>query len=56
MIDNIYKPVKPSQLKKLQIMQNIKNLMFQVIFCSWGKQIFERMMPGAMSKFFLPKA
>ena len=32
MIDGIYKTVKPSHLKKLQIIQNIKNLMFQVIF------------------------
>ena len=32
MIDAIYKTVKPSQLRKLQIIQNINNLMFQVIF------------------------
>ena len=32
MIDIIYKAVKPSLLKKLQTIQNIKNLMFQVIF------------------------
>ena len=32
MVDIIYKTVKPSHLKKLQIIQNIKNLMFQVIF------------------------
>ena len=32
MIDIIYKTVKPSHLKKLQIIQNIKNLVFQVIF------------------------
>ena len=32
MIDIIYKDVKPSHLKKLQIIQHIKNLMFQVIF------------------------
>ena len=32
MIDIIYKNVKPSHLEKLQIMQNINNLMFQVIF------------------------
>ena len=32
MIDIIYKTVKLSHLKKLQIMQNMKNLMFQVIF------------------------
>ena len=31
-IDIIYKTVKLSHLKKLQITQNIKNLMFQVIF------------------------
>ena len=32
MIDIIYKPVKPSHLKKLQIMQNINNLISQVNF------------------------
>ena len=32
MIDVIYKTVKPSHLKKLQIIQNIKNLILQVIF------------------------
>ena len=32
MVDIIYKTVKPSPLKKLQVIQNIKNLMFQVIF------------------------
>ena len=32
MINIIYKIVKPSYLKKLQIIQNTKNLMFQVIF------------------------
>ena len=32
MIDIIYKTVKLSHLKKLQIIQNMKNLMFQVIF------------------------
>ena len=32
MIDIIYKTVKPSHLKNLQIIQNVKNLMFQVIF------------------------
>ena len=32
MIDIIYKTVKPSHLKKLQNMQDIKNQMFQVIF------------------------
>ena len=32
MIDLICKTVKPSHLEKLQIMQNIKNLMLQVIF------------------------
>ena len=32
MIDIIYKTVKPSQLKKLQIKQNKNNLIFQVIF------------------------
>ena len=32
MIDIIYKTVKPSHLKKLQAKQNIKNLLFQVIF------------------------
>ena len=31
MIDFIYKTIKPPHLKKLQVMQNIKNLMFQVI-------------------------
>ena len=30
MIDIIYKTVNPSHLEKFQIMQNIKNLMFQV--------------------------
>ena len=32
MIDNIYKSVKLSHLENLQIIQNINNLMFQVIF------------------------
>ena len=32
MMDIIYKTVKASHLKKLEVMQNIKNLMFQVIF------------------------
>ena len=32
MIDIIYKTVKSSYLKKFQIVQNIKNFMFQVIF------------------------
>ena len=32
MIDFIYKTVTPSHLKKLHIIQNIKNLMLQVIF------------------------
>ena len=32
MKDIIYKIVKPSHLKKLQVTQDIKNLMFQVIF------------------------
>ena len=32
MIDIIYKTVKPSHSKKLQVIQNVKNLMFQVIF------------------------
>ena len=37
MIDIIYKAVKPSYLKKLQIVQKIKNLMFQIIpiFFEW---------------------
>ena len=34
MTDIIYKTVKPSHLKKLQVIQTIKNLMFQVIFKS----------------------
>ena len=32
MIDFIYKTVRPSHLKKLQMIQKINNLMFQVIF------------------------
>ena len=32
MIDIIYKTVKPSHLKQLQIIKNIKNPMFQIIF------------------------
>ena len=32
LIDIIHKTVKPSHLEKLQIIQNINNLMFQVIF------------------------
>ena len=32
MIDIIHKAVKPSHLEKLQIIQNITDLMFQVIF------------------------
>ena len=74
MIDIIYKTVKPSHVKKLQIIQNIKNQMLQFIFIysdwnlikqiivssipfrCWGKQIFERMLPGGMSNFLLPRA
>ena len=68
MINIVYKTVKPSHLKKLQTIQNIKNLMFQVIFIFsdwilikqilvfftpfWGKQIFE--IPGGISNFLLP--
>ena len=32
LIDIIYKTVKPSHLEKLQIIQNVNKLMFQVIF------------------------
>ena len=32
MIDIIHKTVNPSHLKKLKTIENIKNLMFQVIF------------------------
>ena len=32
MIDIIYKTIRPSRLKKLQVIQNMKNLMFQVLF------------------------
>ena len=32
LIDTIYKTVKPSYLEKVQIMQNVNKLMFQVIF------------------------
>ena len=32
MIDIIYKTVKPLLMKKLQIIQNVNNLMFQVTF------------------------
>ena len=32
MLDAIYKTAKPSHLEKLQIMQNINNLMLQAIF------------------------
>ena len=32
LIDIIYKTVTPSYLEKLQIIQNINNLMFQAIF------------------------
>ena len=37
LIDIIYKTVKPSHLKKLQIVQNINELMFQaiLIFSDW---------------------
>ena len=73
-IDIIYKTLKPLHLKKMQIIQNIKNLIFHVIFifsdwilikqikvsstpfCCWEKQIFERMLPGGMSNFLLPRA
>ena len=34
LIDIIHKTVKPSNLEKLQIMQNINELIFQVIFIS----------------------
>ena len=34
MIDITYKTVKPSHLKKLQIIRNIINVIFQVIFIS----------------------
>ena len=32
LIDIIYKTVKPTHLEKLQIIQNVNNLIFQVIF------------------------
>ena len=72
MIDTIYKAVKQSHLKKLQIIQNINNLMLQAIFI-WNKilikqiivfstpfycrrkQIFEKMPPGGMNNFPLPR-
>ena len=72
MIDTIYKAVKQSHLKKLQIIQNINNLMIQAIFI-WNKilikqiivfstpfycrrkQIFEKMPPGGMKNFPLPR-
>ena len=34
MIDIIHKSVKPSQLEKLQIIQNIKKLMFRILLIS----------------------
>ena len=69
MIDIIYKTVKLSHLKKLQIIQNMKpnvsshlhifwlnfnktNYSFLHLFLLFGKQIFERMVPGAMSISF----
>ena len=60
MIDIICKTVRPTHLKKLQITQNINNLMFQVpnflqSFLLLGKQIFEKTVPGRMSNFPLPK-
>ena len=72
-IDIIYKTLKPSHLKKMLVIQNIKNLMLQVTFkfsdwilikqiiasstpfCCWGKQIFERMLPGGVYSFILPR-
>ena len=61
LIDIIYKTVKSSHLKKLQAIQNTKNLIFQVIvsstpYCCWRKQIFEGILPGGMSNSLLPKA
>ena len=61
LIDIIYKTVKPSYLKKLQVIQNTKNLIFQVIvsftpYCCWRKQIFDGILPGGMSNSLLPKA
>ena len=63
MID-ISKLVKPSHLEKLQIIQNINKVMFQVIFTfsdqiliefppplsSWGKETdFQKILPGVLT-------
>ena len=49
MIDIIYKTLKPLHLKKLQITQNIKNLMFQVTFI-----LPDWILIKANHSFFLP--
>ena len=46
MIDIIYETVKPSHLKKLQIMQNINNLMFQVIFAAGDNRFWKKILSG----------
>ena len=71
LIDFISKIEKPAHLKKLQIVQKIYILMFQVtfsdqilikriiipstIFCCWGKQIFKKMISGEMNNLMNDK-
>ena len=67
MVDIIYKTVKPSHLKKLQILFQaififsdwilIKQIIIPStpVYC-WGKQIFEKMWYERMSNSLLPRA
>ena len=47
LIDIIYKTVKPSHLEKLQIIQNVNKLMFQVIFIYSDWILIEKIMASS---------
>ena len=54
MIDIIFKTVNLSYLEKLQIKQNVKNLMFQVIFI-FSDWIFDKVNHSFLYPFLLLK-
>ena len=47
LIDIIYKTVKPSHLAKLQIIQNVNKIMFQVIFIFSDWMLIEQIMASS---------
>ena len=47
LIDIIYKTVKPSHLEKLQIIQNVNKIMFQVIFIFSDWILIEQIMASS---------